>query len=167
MILIAAYMPSKAGWNRGKTKPPRPSPANATPSRAAVSISERGRVRDRTTSMPKRAAIFSMFRDAVTGTPTSPCRACRQASRQTTCSATSSGSGSPFSSTRKIFSPPVSSITPRSAFRERAIVARWRIPLSNSSRVLVAWDGSRMAFRATASTPSRPRIRGKMTDEEP
>ena len=36
MILIVAYMPSKAGWNRGKTNPPEPSPANATPSRAEV-----------------------------------------------------------------------------------------------------------------------------------
>jgi len=57
-----ANMPSKAGWKRGKTNPPAPSPAKATPSLAAVSISDRGSVRVRTTSIPKRAAIFAAIR---------------------------------------------------------------------------------------------------------
>jgi hypothetical protein len=69
----------------------------------------------------------------VTGTPTRPFPDWRQARRQTTCSAVASERMSPFSSIRKIFSPPVSSIAPKSADREREIAARWPIPLSNSS----------------------------------
>src|SRR3972149_5917753 len=72
MSRTIANMPSKAGWNRGNTYPPLLSPTKETPSRVAVSMRDRGRVLARMTSIPNRAAIFSTFREAVTGTPTLP-----------------------------------------------------------------------------------------------
>jgi len=122
---------------------------------------QRPRQRPRpTTSIPKRAAIFSTFREAVTGTPTSPLppaageEADHLKRRRV-------GEDVPLLVHQEDLSPPVSSIAPKSADREREIVARCPIPLSNSSCDRVMRAGSRMAFSATVSTPSCPRILGR------